>query len=500
MPRHRNISKNLLLSEYACYYNPNSNAKDSLPYAIIAARISMQVVVLLTDTVETSVAKLEATARIQSLAWMIVLVSFLLFCSISISITGGIYYFFFRSSVPMDVVLQVGSGSAEIESLDQSRFILRDFAPDFLTDRPSTISTNSQSQLTISFQIPKPDGAFLLGTMTLENDSVLTLDEANIPRFDWSNGVYSVSFSNFSGEADVFIPQVADKPFELYINTPSNATFLITDTGRYTLSADATSIRLITSEGQANLLSPNRNNNRRAIKGQQAILRTGGSEPVVQDAPINLLRNGLFTFDIPEGQTYAPLGWVCENPADDSPYGSYFADAFMGRPAFRLFRQAATTTSRTGCYQEVQIDVSNYTYLELQATFALDYQSLQNCGIEGTECPMMLFITFTDAQGDVHPWYQGLFYNYLPQSTNYPLVCQGCGAGYEHLPIAEDVWFTYESGNLITRFPIEDRPEIINIVKFNAAGHQYNVFVSELALYAGSQAIPQTDQLPDTDN
>jgi hypothetical protein len=457
------------------------------------------VVGLVTDTVETSVAKLEATARVQRLAWMIVVVSFLLFCSIITAMSGGIYYFLFRSVVPMDVILQVGNGSAGIESFDSSRFVPREAQPTYITENPSIITTDSQSQLTINFQIPQEEGNLILGTLTLERSSQLTVDEANYPRFSWSNGVYSVSLSDFTGEADVFIPQIFDRPFELLVNTPSNATFLITEPGRYTLSSDDTNIILFTTEGQADLLSPNRSNNRRAIAGEQVILRTRTEQPVVQQGNTNLIRNGLFTFDIPEGQTRAPIGWACENPADDSPRGSYFADAFMGRPAFRLFRQTATTTSRTGCYQEIQIDVSQYSYLELQATFAVDFQSLQNCGIAGSECPMMFFITFTPAEGDSFDWYQGLFYNYLPESTNYPLVCQSCGAGYEHMLMAKGVWFTYESGNLLDRFPPEQRPQFVNIVKFNAAGHQYNVFVSEVALYANRRTTPETGQI-ETDN
>jgi hypothetical protein len=457
------------------------------------------VVGLVTDTVETSVAKLEATARVQRLAWMIVVVSFLLFCSIITAMSGGIYYFLFRSVVPMDVVLQVGNGSAGIESFDSSRFVPREAAPTYITENPSRITTDSQSQLTINFQIPQEEGNLILGTLTLERSSQLTLDEANYPRFDWSNGVYSVTFSDFSGEADVFVPQGFDRPFELLVNTPSNATFLITEPGRYTLSATDTGIILVTAEGQANLLSPNRSNNRRAVAGEQVILRTGSEQPVVQQAPTNLLRNGLFTFDIPEGQTRAPIGWACVNPADDSPRGSYFADAFMGRPAFRLFRQAATTTSRTGCYQEVQIDVSSYTFLELQVTFAVESQSLQNCGVKGSECPMMLFITFTDAEGITFDWYQGLFYNYVPDATNYPLVCQTCGARYEHQLIAQGVWYTYESGNLFDRFLDSQRPQFVNIVTFDASGHQYNVFVSEVALYADSRTTPETGQIG-TDN
>jgi hypothetical protein len=452
------------------------------------------VVGLITDTVETSMAKLEATARIQRLAWMIVLVSFLLFCSISIAISGGIYYFFFRSTVPMSVIMQVGRGTAGIETPDNTSF--QSFgSPAGTLQVDATVLTDLQSQVTISFQIPQSDGVRILGTITLEKSSSITLGEANLPRFNWSNGVYSLSFDDFVGEANVLIPKELDRPFELYINTPSNATFLITNSGRYSLISNETSINLITIEGRADLLSPNRINNRRVVSGEQAILRTGGETPASADAPTNLLRNGLFTFDIPDGQAVAPLGWGCTRTSDAFPLGEYLVDEWLGRRALRLIRTEGTSTSKTGCEQVLELNIDQYTYLELQVTFAIHYQSLQNCGILGSECPMMLLIYFTDIQGITQQWYQGLFYNYVPQSASYPTQCINCGTGLEHLAISQDVWFTYESGNLFARFPAEQRPQFINKIQFYASGHTYDVFVSELALYAANPAVPETGQL-----
>jgi hypothetical protein len=238
---------------------------------------------------------------------------------------------------------------------------------------------------------------------------------------------------------------------------------------------------------------------RRAVAGEQVILRTGGGLPVVQAAPTNLLRNSLFTFDIPEGGSTAPIGWGCQNVIDAAQRGSYFVDFWEGRAALRLLRTDATAYGRTGCEQVPELDVSQYRYLELQATFAINYQSLQNCGVEGTECPMMLFVYFTDINGGNQQWYQGLFYNYVPQSTSYPTQCTSCGTGLEHLPIGQSVWFTYESGNLFDRFPDAQRPQFINKVQFYASGHQYDVYVSELALYAENRAVPETDQIPASD-
>jgi hypothetical protein len=215
---------------------------------------------------------------------------------------------------------------------------------------------------------------------------------------------------------------------------------------------------------------------------------------VVQEAPTNLLRNGLFTFDIPEGGATAPIGWGCSATAEQTPSGTYHGDEWMGRTALRLLRTEGTATSKTGCEQRPELDVSQFNYLELKSTFVLNYQSLQNCGIDGSECPLMFFIIFTDAEGITHEWSQGIFYNQVAQTSD-PSVCLSCGMRSNHLPISEQVWFTYESGNLLDLFPDEQRPQYINRVQFYAKGHRYDVFVSEVALYASRLANIPTQQL-----
>ena len=68
-----------------------------------------------------------------------------------------------------------------------------------------------------------------------------------------------------------------------------------------------------------------------------------------------------------------------------------------------------------------------------------------------------------------------------------PLVCQTCGEFYEHRPVAKQIWYTYESGNLFSRLIEEKRPSRILEVYFYASGHRYDVFVSEMSLFVGTE-------------
>src|SRR5215207_5546423 len=93
---------------------------------------------------------MKPTVDMQRLAWMILVSSTILFCSSSIAVTGGMYYFFFRSAIPMDVTVGVSRGTAGGIASDFSEQTIRDgLTP--LRDRPFSLSTDPQSQVTISF-------------------------------------------------------------------------------------------------------------------------------------------------------------------------------------------------------------------------------------------------------------------------------------------------------------------------------------------------------------
>ncbi len=462
----------------------------------------------MTATIQTETnAYHKSTTQIQRLAWVIVLVSFALFCSISIALTGGVYFFFFRSTVPMSVDVQVGRGSAGIVAASEQLFPRSGSLSTPLSDRPVTLSTDTLSQATITFEAASEidNIPIVIGTLTLKNGSFITLENARQPRFAWSDGAYIIEFDDFIGQAELFITATLDRPLSLQIKTAQgNATYVFDTIGRYSIIADQSFVRVTTYEGRALLVSPDNRNSRFAITGERATLLTGTNLPVVTSAPIDLLENGRFAFAITTNEETAqlqmPQQWGCFNYSENVPSGQWRADTWQGRFSVRLIRETGSTTSRTGCSFLVEALVTDYTYLELEATISLNFQNLVNCGIVGSECPMMIFVDYVDTQGIERNWYQSFFYEYDPQNPA-PLVCQTCAQAYEHRQIAKEVWYTFESGNLISRLPEDQRPAIISEVRFYASGHQYDVFLSEIALFAGTEQVDvPSDRIPNNDN
>lgn len=83
----------------------------------------------------------------------------------------------------------------------------------------------------------------------------------------------------------------------------------------------------------------------------------------------------------------------------------------------------------------------------------------------------------------VYQWFHGFYAVPLLAEQGYPLRCSSCAQ--DHEAINEKAWYTYDSGNLISVFPPDQRPDSIVGIWFYASGHQYDVYVSEVSLLAG---------------
>jgi hypothetical protein len=441
--------------------------------------------------------------NMQRLAWMILVSSTILFCSSTLAITVGVYYFFFRSDIPLDVSIEVSQGTAGFVASDFSEQPIRTYLRN-LRDRPFIVTTDAQSQAAISVQMIG-DGEYqpVLATITLENNSSMRLTRASRPRFRWSDGIYWIELEDVRGEIDVFVSRAADRPFVIQIHTGAGYTVRIDDPGRYSFSTDNVQLRLATREGEASIIADDHVNNRLVPRNQEAILLIGRGAPFVTASPENLLQNSYFAFALPvesEGENVPPMGWGCFDRPDSPPRGRWTTNLWEGRPALRLLREdGAQSHGKTGCRQEFGTpgrEVSNFTYLELQTTFLINYHSLSNCGVDGSECPVLLLLDYVDVNGTARRWYQG-FYVRQDSQRPYPAACLTCGQVYQpHRLINAQVWYTFETGNLFDLLSPAERPAYISRFEFYASGHQYDVFVSEVVLLAGrTEVVPPNENI-----
>ncbi len=447
------------------------------------------------------------------IAWIVMLIAFFSFCSLSLLLSGGVYYFLFQSSRPMVTDLQVSRGTSGLVASDFTRQFITSAVPTDIRGG-SKISTDAQSQAVISFRTSGDDDLPVLATITAENSTSFHVSQARNPRFSWSSGYYSIILTEFVGELDLFIRPHLERAFRMEIHTINGTRILITNPGRYSVEFDETNLRVITREGRALVFKPDAETGKLVSRGEEVTYIVERDIIIADDSPANLLTNSLFAYpdgeDIESETDLLPLGWACSLNADSPPIGNFQPDEWQGRTAIRLLRgNEARSHGQTRCFQDFQgdgVNVSDYSYLEIQTTFLINFQSLSSCGIDGSECPMMLLMYYTDAEGNAREWHQGFYARRDPQ-VPYPLTCTTCYQRIqEHRRIGEQVWYTYESNNLLTQLREEERPGKIQRLEFYASGHEYDVFVSELALLAEEDGIvppsdnlvPQSQQTPES--
>src|SRR5262249_32193090 len=141
----------------------------------------------------------------QTVAWIVVVGSFILFCGLCAAATFGTYWFLFDSPVAMTTCLTVSRGSIHVVSSDGTTSSITN-NPDANVDvpcnnnvvQPNTIlQTDSSSQGYLSF-VDGPNGQIIANVFLRANSSI-TFTEALRPRFDWSHPNYVVILDSATG-------------------------------------------------------------------------------------------------------------------------------------------------------------------------------------------------------------------------------------------------------------------------------------------------------------
>jgi len=459
-----------------------------------------------TESTFTSETPTASQDDVQRLAWGVLLGAFIIFCAILAGSVFTLNYFLFRSTVSGQSFLIVGRGTVGITDANLIEQVERD-RRHILNNQ--TVRTDAQSQASISFMNQQNNN--LIVAITVKSNTSLLLDNFSRPRFDWSRAPYNINLKEFSGELDVFVVEDIDRRLQLTIETMNNMIIDVSQSGQYRVSASPSQVRVINRAGNAIILDPTNPAASQSVPaGEQIIFQFANptndpdnatvieAQIVQTPALIDLIENSTFqNTHIPERTQPdevvqpLPLDWACGNGANNVPQGKYSVAKIDGRTALHMVRsENASTHGETFCIQafgtdsQQGFDVSQFDHLSLQATMYVNYQSLNACGVEGSECPLMLRLDYIDANGEPARLFQG-FYTTLDPQLGYPL---GCSAEciQEHQIINQKAWYTYDSGNLFSILTPEKRPSAILNLRFYASGHQYDVYVGEVAVLTGN--------------
>ena len=401
-----------------------------------------------------------------------------IFCLLCVSVFVFARWLVFESPTELKVTINVGRGTVGLAEPDSDEKAIRTNAT---VGRDNRLSTDNTSQGYMAFS--DPYSGDILATIMLRKNSVATLSTANRPRFSMSDNIYVIRVTGASGRFEVWVGDDLQRELRLEISGPlgtahieTSGHYLIDTTTEYmTLNARLGTATLISRAGPTQHLS----------MSTEGTIRLGENAIQTRPGPVDLLPN--WNFD--QSQDW-PVEWNCTHeysPDNQSgPPGRWYFTRVDGRGAVHIERmQPQPGPGTTLCNQYLsgpdgQLDVSQYDGLRLRLTMQVHHQSLSACGVIGTECPVMLHISYEDKNGNRRSWYHGFYAEYRPNEGR--TACGECLE--EHEQINKDAWYTYESGNLFTDWPEDLRPASIEFIEFRAGGHQYDVMLSEVALIA----------------
>ena len=435
----------------------------------------------------------------ERIAWIVLLGAFALFCTLTLTGVFGVYHYLFRSTVPMSALLQVAKGTVGITGADLRETVER--GQEDLTNTVTSVSTDSLSQATIQFRDSVESevaDAPLLAAVTLQGNTFVTYNYATRPRFDWSQDPQRIQFSRLTGQLDVLVTGAENHSLlmDFYtddLNTDSGVHIQFLSNGRFRLSVSEDEIRLLNLAGAGSVFFADEPDLRNPVDtGDELLIRIGNRSIRTLGTTSILSVNGDFSLqDTPLGQVYtpdAPPSWSCQGLPTQDPPGYYSLVEYDGRVGVSLRRHSnATTHGEISCMQTFDaesLDAREFESLRILATFSLNYQSLSLCGTKGSECPLMVHVNYTteDAQsGNIGNWFRGFYYEDLA-SSRYKKRCSSCLQ--DHIDTNANVWYTFDSGNLLNLIAEEEHPVRINAIRFYASGHQFDAVVSELILLA----------------
>lgn len=427
-------------------------------------------------------------------AWIVMLTAFALFCTVTLSTVFGVYHYLFRSAVAMSATLQVATGTIGIvPGADPTVVAVRENRD--LSNSITGISTDSLSQATILIRetLAEAEPVSLLAAVTLQGDTQVTFNSASRPRFEWSQNPQYVLFSALTGELDVLVTGVGDRPFlmDIYsddLYSDKGVHVQIRSNGRYRLSATEDEVRLLNFAGDAAAFFRDQASQRVLVRaGQEMVARIGARSLSTRVMSNDVLKNGSFSLLDDSRATFALADWQCRVEQAQAPPGDYSLVRFDGRVGLRLSRfNNAQSNGEVRCTQTFEGDglpVSDFDSLRVMTTFRTNYQNLSVCGRAASECPLMLQVSYYDENSpSVRNWYRG-FYSADAASPDARKRCDTCIE--DHVAINQGAWYTFDSDNLFNLIADERRPQRIKSVTFYASGHQFDTIVSEMILLLG---------------
>jgi hypothetical protein len=409
----------------------------------------------------------------ERVAWTVMTSAFVAFCILAVTIPFVGWRYLSTDELAQQVSVTLISGTV---------FVTRPGVPfqgvsDTMNnlEEGARIDSDPNSQGAINFLTS--DNKTTLGNMQLYGNARVRLVSMRSPRFEWANPQpHAITVDLQKGRARVNLNLNVTRGILFRIR--ANGTLIeLNRTGSYSIEVTDQTVDVIVREGAAKVTA--KDETVPLDSGQRVVVRTGTPPERATTGERNLLLSGDFA-------TPLTNDWITyKDRFDPNDADGKIEQLTEGNRNILSLYRAGFNWGRVGIQQKINREVRDYRYLRLHLALRVSKQNLRGCGQYGSECPLMAKIEYTDVAGNKREWVQGFFF-FADPTNALPMRCITCAASTtSHIRVQQDVWYLYDSPDLINLFRTAGfNPSIINTISIYAEGHSFESLVSEVELLA----------------
>ncbi|HOT91143.1 MAG TPA: hypothetical protein PLJ78_10525 [Anaerolineae bacterium] len=419
--------------------------------------------------------------KLQTLAWIILLTSFVICLGLAIGVPLGARWLLLNVTRPLKIVVQPRDGVVSLQPAQNGPAILLNLGENTEVMADSTLKLTENAEAWLLFY--HPDNATgdtttaPIVTVQCYGDTEALVMDARTPRFALSRLPHKITLRIRRGANIQISIEGNTRDTLLRVETPHGTAEM--GQGIYRVVVESEQTEFAVSSGQASVPNPATGEKFILTELQRAELTAAGLKEIYTGER-DILRNRNGNFEQPLEGTWKIFGRTAFANEDS---GAVRQTMLGDNRHIILLERVGQGFSETGVTQEINQDIRGIKSLRVRARLRVDAQTLSSCGSLGTECPVMIRIKFTDQSGAVREWLQGF---YAIEGTDKPF-CQSCEWQAVHIKVAQPgVWHSYESPNLLPLLHEKGiEPVSIQRVDIYASGHTYGAAVDEIAILVG---------------
>ncbi len=411
----------------------------------------------------------------QRLAWALLLGSFFVCLALTVTIPIAANTYIQKATESLNVTVQANKGTVGIDHMTDVSRAVRAGEPGQQILPGNSIRTDAVASALIS--ISPPDEERLLARLQLYGNTVLTVNQAQTPRFQASDAAQTIELELEGGRLHLSLPEVGERPLQTIVVTPQGQ-IAINEPGQYSFIVDNEETQVAVQDGRAHVAAAGQSID--LTTDQRSVIPTEGTPSAPLPTERNLIQNGDFSAGWNQWRQHV---WDVER--SDQPAGHIDVETINGEPTLYIRREGVGHAD-VRVLQIINQDVTDFASLELQLTFRIVGQTLGVCGIQGSECPLFLRIDYDDQTGVNRIWQHGFYSVGEVIEGETPDTCISCAlvqSAHDPVTMGQVQFYEVDLSDELARQGV---PPIsfIKSLELVASGHSFEVEVVEVAVMA----------------